>query len=111
MFFKKVKEHKFVIVRTRIGNYVGCISFMTPHYNCGKSSILPRFVKPDKIADKIELQHFVGGMLSVVLTTTVSNGIGTYDVVESVVFEKGIVTSIEIYTEFNECRSEKKYIK
>lgn len=60
-------EHKSVIVRTRKGNTVDCFLFMTPNYNCG--NVLPTLLFPIKIADKIELSHFVGGMLCVVLTS------------------------------------------
>lgn len=96
-------EHKFVIVRTRKGNVVNCFSFMTSKYNGG--NVLPTFIKPNKVADEIELKTFVGGLLSVTLTTHKNNGDKDYDVIEEVMFEKGLVTKIEIYTEYDCCRS------
>jgi hypothetical protein len=99
-------EHKSVIVRTRRGNTVDCFHFMTPNYNCG--NVLPTLFNPSKIADKIELSHFVGGMLCVVLTSEKSNGNGKYNVIEKVYFEKDLVTEIEVFTEFDACRSDKE---
>jgi hypothetical protein len=101
-------EHKSVIVRTRRGNTVNCFHFMTPNYNCG--NVLPTFLSPSKIADKIELSHFVGGMLCVVLTSEKSNGNNKYNVIEKVYFEKDLVTEIEVFTEFDSCRSDKELV-
>ncbi len=102
-------EHKSVIVRTRKGNTVECFLFMTPNYNQG--NVLPTFVSPKKIADKIELCHFVGGMLAVTLTSEKSNGNGKYNVVENVYFEKDLVTAIEVFTEYDTCRNIKVHYK
>lgn len=96
-------ENKAVIVRTRKENTANVFLFTTPNYNNG--NVLPTFIKPDKVADKINLKHFEGGMLSVVLTSHKSNGVEKYKVVEEVMFEKGLVVGICIFTEFSSCRS------
>ena len=96
-------EHKAVIVKTRKENTANVFLFTTPNYN--KGNILPTFIKPDKVADEINLKHFEGGMLSVVLTSHKSNGVEKYKVVEEIMFEKGLVVDICIFTEFSSCRS------
>jgi hypothetical protein len=60
------------------------------------------------VADAIELKPFVGGMLSVVLTTYRTNGTQNYSIVEEVMFDKGLVTAIEVFTEFDSCRTSKE---
>ena len=96
-------EYKFVIVRTRKNSTENCFTFMTPNYN--KGNVLPTFVSNKvKIADEIDFKFFVGGMLSVVLTSHKSNGKNKYDVVEEVMFDKELVTGIEIYTEYASVR-------
>ena len=43
--------------------------------------------------------------MSVVLTSTKSNSVEKYKVVEEIMFEKGLVVDICIFTEFSSCRS------
>ncbi len=100
-----MREHKFVIVRTRRGSVVDCYSFMTPDYN--KGNTLPTLMSPNKVADEIDLLHFVGGKLVVRLKTKRTNGEKDYTVTEDVHFEEGIVTGVEIYTEFVSARGGK----
>ena len=90
-------ERKFVIVRTRKGNTIGCHFFMTLDYH--NSTVLPDMKSDREPSDTIELRHYVGGMLDVVLTTKKNNGIFDYEIIEDIKFEAGIVTKIEVMAE------------
>lgn len=104
-----MKEHKFVIIRTRKGDIVDCFSFMTPEYNNG--NVLPKFAKPKKVADEINLHPYVGGMLEVELKQYFFGGNISYPVIEKVYFEKELVTEIEVFTEFGPCRTKEQEVR
>ncbi|WP_312093420.1 hypothetical protein [Aminipila sp.] len=98
-----MKEHSAVIVRTKQGNRFDVFSFITQGYNNG--NVLPQFAKPCRWADEIEISNYVGGMLGIKLTDYRTNGEIDYPIVEKVMFDKNLVIGIEIFTEFDCCRS------
>jgi hypothetical protein len=76
---------------------------MTPNYNGG--NVAPRLESPTRVADEINIHPYVGGMLAIELISHHTNGCIDYPITENVYFDQGIVTAIEIHTEFAECRS------
>lgn len=101
-----MREHKFVIVRTFINSIADCYVFSTPEYN--KRNVLPKLIGGLKIADEIILKPHNGGVLEVELITVRTNGKNEYLTNERVYFDRGLVSAIEIFVEYDECRRQVK---
>lgn len=101
-----MREHKYVIVRTFINSIADCYAFSTPEYN--KGNVLPKLIGGLKIADEIILKPHNGGVLEVELITVRTNGKNEYLTNERVYFDRGLVSAIEIFVEYDECRRQVK---
>lgn len=95
------KEQKSIIVRTRKGNTINCYHFMTHGRNVDAPSSCSHLVTCDKNAERIEFTWNIDGDVVILLTNKHPNG---FDVTERVIFDKRIVTGIEVETDFEELR-------
>jgi hypothetical protein len=102
---KKEREQKDIIVRTRKGNVVGCYHFATIGCNKDAPSGRPKFGSFTKMAECVEINWNVGGDVFITLRCRHPNG---FNVEELVVFDKSVVTAIEIYTDFENLRNHNK---
>jgi hypothetical protein len=103
---RRTKENKSIIIHTRNGNTVSAYRFVT--YDCDNLKTIPsgrqRCTTFDKMAEKIEINWNVGGDVFVYLYEAHPNG---FEVRETVVFDKKVVTGIEIETDFERERTAK----